>query len=348
MSHLYLYGVIGAGQVPEFESEGLAGGLRVIRQGDVGVIAGSVPAGGMHGLARDHVVASHQRVLEEAMAQTAVLPVQAGTVAPDEYAVNRMLTQGGTLLGSRLAEFRDRMQVEVVAQWRIDQIAAEMAAEADVAGLRQAAAGSVHIAQAAKGVLTRRRAALSAELCAELQTVAAEVRERPSPGDDDVAASFALLIDRMDAPSLQGLLNRLYGKMEGQIDFRSSGPLPPSSFATVEVTFPEDGAIARACKMLELGEQASCREIRTAYRRIACSRFASVLSGDMPDHAGGMAALTAAYHTLMSYAESEPSAGTDADRIFNAAAAASRVTVNVVRKTLGRPALILAKQQDVA
>ncbi len=347
MSGLYLYGIVGAQRLPVFETEGLAGGLRVIFEGDVGAIAGAAPVDNFQGLAREQAVrllVNHQQVLEEAMAQTTVLPVKFGTVAPDERAVCRMLTQGGDLLGTRLAEFNDRLQIEVVAQWRLDQVFAEIATEAEVAELRQTALSgggteaSLRLGQAVKTALDRRRTALSAELYAELGTVATDMTAH-QPLNDHVALDVAVLLDRMDVGSLDGLLNRLDSKMAGQLNFRSIGPLPPMNFATVEVTFPSRDAIHRACKTLELGDRSSRQEIRSAYRRLACENYSGVLSLEVEDRDGGMGELTDAYRTLMTYAQTSMPESADHDWIFDANATADKVIINVVRQEMSRAAV---------
>jgi hypothetical protein len=142
MSGYYLYGVIGAGQIPAFETDGLAGDLQVIFDRDAGVIAGAAPEGGVQGLQREQAVQfllRHQRVLEEAMPQATILPVKFGTVAPDKNAVRRMLNQGRELLSARLAEFAGCVQMEIVVLWQLDQVFAEIAGEAEIGELRRAA-----------------------------------------------------------------------------------------------------------------------------------------------------------------------------------------------------------------
>jgi hypothetical protein len=345
MSSLYLYGIVGAQRLPVFKTEGLAGGLRVIFEGDVGAIAGAAPPACIQNLTREEaarLLVNHQQVLEEAMAQTTVLPVKFGTVAPDERAVCRMLTQGGDLLGTRLAEFNDRLQIEVVAQWRLDQVFAEIATEAEVAELRQMALSggteaSIRLGQAVKTALDRRRTALSAELYAELGTVATDMAAH-SPLNDHVALDVAVLLDRMDVGSLDGLLNRLDSKMAGQLNFRSIGPLPPLNFATVEVSFPSRDAIHRACQTLELGDRVSREEIRLAYHRLARERHPGAAPSDVQTLNAGMNELTEAYRTLMTYAQNSMPEGIGHEWIFDANAIADKVIINIVRQEMSRAA----------
>jgi len=251
MSSLYIYGVVSGDRPLTFGVPGLAGGLRIISEGSVAAIAGKAPDCDLRGLPREQAVnflLQHQQVLEEAMAQTTVLPVKFGALAPGEDAVRRMLVQGKELLSAQIEEFTDHLQMEIAVLWRLDQVFAEIATERDIADLREKALasegeeGSVRLEQAVKAALERRRGALSDEVCDVLGTVATGMATGPRP-DDQVAANVALLLNKTDMGSLEGMLNRLHAEMAGEVKFRATGPLPPASFATVEITFPPSGNI---------------------------------------------------------------------------------------------------------
>lgn len=239
MNSLYMYGVVAADKPLSFEVDGLAGGLRVIAVDDIGAIVGAAPGCQLHGLPREETVrllAAHQQVLEAAMVQTTVLPVKFGALAPGEDAVRRMLIDGRALLCEQLKEFTDHLQIEVVARWRLDQVMAELRECVPENGEEQSGVG-----RALAAALERRRALLSEEICGVLSTVATDMATTP-PQDHHVAADLTLLLNKTDMGSLEGMLNRLDAEMAGEVDFRATGPQPLSSFATVEVTFPQRAA----------------------------------------------------------------------------------------------------------
>jgi hypothetical protein len=101
-----------------------------------------------------------------------------------------------------------------------------------------------------KNALERHRAALSNKLCGALAPIATAMAANPLM-DDRMAVNMAVLLNRINAGLLEGVLNRLDTETGGKLTFRSIGPLPPASFATVEVNFPQPhGACLQA---LELG-----------------------------------------------------------------------------------------------
>lgn len=340
MTCLYIYGVVRAEMPLTFTVDGVAGGLRLVTEGAIGAIVGAAPDCDLQRLSRDQAVQlllRHQEVLEAAMAQTTVLPVKFGAVAPDEAAVHRMLIQGKNVLSDRLAEFTDHLQMEIVVLWRLDQVFTEIATERDIAKLRDQADASsdtehsVRLGQAVKAALDRRRSALNDEICDVLGTVATDMAINPLM-DDHMAANVALLLNKTDLGSLEGMLNRLDVELDGEVNFRSIGPLPPTSFATVEVRFGQRDAITWARHVLELGEKASRSEIKSAYDRLACAYRPDA------DHGGGnparMGDLAKAYRCLMTYAKARTADGDGQEWLFDASAAADMVMINIVRQDM--------------
>jgi hypothetical protein len=261
MSALHLYGVVGVDKLPTLSAEGAAGRIQLISEGPVAVIVGAAPVRPLRELARDKALPfllKRQRALEEAMAQTTVLPVRFGTVASDETAVRRMLIEGEVLLKAKLDEFSGSQQFEVAVSWDLEKVFAQIAMESHIfqslksLNMETADQKRIEVGAMVKASLDRRRCEYSERLFEELTTVAMDVTEN-APSDDGVVANFALLLDRADFASLEGVLNRLDADYAGKLDFRCIGPLPPSAFATVEVDFASARAIGVAWRAAEAG-----------------------------------------------------------------------------------------------
>jgi hypothetical protein len=245
MSALHIYGVVRPDRSPKLSVEGVAGAVRIVAEGRAAAIVGAPPPRALWKAPQEHVLfclLKHQQTLEAAMGEASVLPVRFGSVAPDEAALRSALNRGGALLRTKLDEFFERQQMHVEVSWDLEVVFADIARELHVFQALQAMDESpgeltrVEAGRLVKESLDRRRRSLSRSVFEELTTVAADIIET-SPEDDDVVADFALLLDKADQLSLEGVLNRLDADFGGSLNFRCVGPLPPSCFALVEFDF---------------------------------------------------------------------------------------------------------------
>lgn len=340
MNELYLYGVVGNGKPLTFSTDGLAGGVRLIAEGDLGVIVGAAPQNGFRGLAREQAVrllVMHQQVLEDAMAETTVLPVKFGGIAPGEAAVRQLIKRGGDLLRGHLNDYAGCRQVEIAIFWELEQVFAEIAQEAEIvqarAALETAGANQAERVQFGRKVeasLERRRQSLADKLAAELKAASREITQNPLT-DNSMVANFTLLLDAAGMAALNGELHRLDADFDGRLQFRCVGPMPPASFATVEVSFPSRQAIECAKQTLNIQGGGSRDEIISAYHRLARETHPDSVTSRQEDArdtnvseptSARMGELSDAYRLLMAHAKARSS---DADAITET------VIVDVVR-----------------
>ena len=340
MSSLCIHGFVSAETPLAFEANDIAGGLRLCAEGGIAAIVAAAPECGFHQLPREQAASlllRHQQVLEAAMAQTTVLPAKFGTSAPDEQAVRRMLIQGNPLLGTQLADFAGRLQMEIVVLWPLDKIFAEIAADPKIADLRTRAQASsdaamkTQLGEAVKAALDQRRASLSEEICSVLRGAAIDMAVNPIM-DDRIVANVALLINKGDLCHLETVLERLDAENDGRLIFRCIGPLPPANFATVAIEFPPREAIDRARRILELGPQASQGDIKSAYHRLARAHHPDSAGHDGQD--ARMSELSQAYRFLMTCAKARTSEAKDGTSLFDADAADGIVLIEIVRQDL--------------
>lgn len=334
MSAHYLYGVVKTGQPLSLTVDGVAGNVRLLTEAGLGAIVGAAPDCPLRDMNREQtlrLLVKHQETLEAAMAQTTVLPVKFGAAAPDEAAVRRMLARGAELLRSRLDEFAGRQQHEIVVSWELQSVFAEIAMEDDIAQAKQAiqAAGNdgagktaqLEFGRKVKAALDRRRTATSEQIREGLKAVALDIAANAIM-DDRMVANFAVLMDKNDGDALERALDRLDAEFEGRLKFRCVGPLPPASFATVEVAFPSRQAIEQARRTLNIEGAADKQEIVSAFRRLARENHPDTA----PTQEQGierMGQLSGAYQLLLAHAKTQ---GADDDD------EAPAVIIDVVRK----------------
>ncbi len=278
---------------------------------------------------------AHERVVEAVMQTFPALPVKFGTVLPDEAWVRRLLAQGNRAFRAALQQFAGLVQMEVMVSWNLEDVFREIAQEEPVAHLRAtnlapegpnakhpARAGArqsegtmaqrVALGQLVQASLSKRRADLQQRLTRSLAEVAVDMVQN-APMDDSTVANIGLLVDDAGRGALDKRLERLDREFGGRLLFRCVGPLPPYSFATVEVQTPSFDDVDDARRRLGLGETASPPEIRQAYRRVAGEAHPD-LNPDDPNAAMQMVELNRAYGLLAAYAE-HVAAGRGADRV---------------------------------
>ena len=146
-----------------------------------------------------------------------------------------------------------------------------------------------------------------------VRSVAADIVENALM-DDRMIANLALLMARSAGEELDRQLAELDKEFGERLHFRCVGPLPPYSFATVEVSLPSFEAIDRARRVLSLGERADLAEIKSAFHRQIRQVHPDLVHPDLRRLRRSRVRrrqVTDAYKTLMSYAEALPSAAGD-------------------------------------
>ena len=251
----------------------------------------------------------HQQVIERVMAWTAVLPVKFGTVAPDGQAVARSLANGAAAFADAFERMKGKTQFEILVTWDPDPVFAAIAAEPEVARLREELMADDRasdplavgrLGALAKRIFDQRRNELADGIVQVLRQTAADAVPNALM-DDRMVLNIALLVDSGRTAVLDDCLETLDASYGGKLTFRCIGPLPPHSFAAVEVSFLDADKIAWARRLLELDAVQDARTLQAAYRRLAKRAH--------PDSANGsgdgerIAELKDAFATLSSYVD---------------------------------------------
>ncbi|HBY96870.1 MAG: GvpL/GvpF family gas vesicle protein [Ardenticatenaceae bacterium] len=318
MAATYIYAVIPGGVAGIFDVAGVDDGdgdVYAVPYHDLAAVVSSSPLPDYRGLRREDAVrylVAHQRVIEAVMQAFPVLPVKFGTVLPNETRVRHLLAQGEALFRTTLEQFAGQMQMEVVVLWDLSEIFQEIGREEAIIQLKaqvaarpveETPAERVAIGQIVKASLDRRRAALCQRLLPPLQEVALDLVVNPLM-DESMVANVALLVDEAGGRLLDEQLAMLDERFEGRLHFRCVGPLPPNSFATVEVQGFSFESVNEARYRLGLGETSSLGEIKKNYHRLAAQLHPDHNPQD-PEAEARMAELTWAYRHLIAYGETQ-------------------------------------------
>jgi DnaJ-domain-containing protein 1 len=258
-----------------------------------------------------------------------VLPVKFGTLLPSEDRARDLIVQGEPLFRKALSELEGRTQVEVVVLWDTGDVIRELAGDGRVQDLKarlessptnDTAEARVALGKLVYELMEERRAALRDSLGPELSAGAADAIAHTCL-DDGMVLNLALLVDREARESLNRLLDDLDRRFESRFTFRCVGPLPPYSFASVEVKAPTFDEVDSARRLLGLAESAARQEIKKAYHRLAAQAHPD-LDPSNPEAESRMSELANAYAFLTEYAESASTCAGSPAAVFD------RVTVD--------------------
>ena len=258
---------------------------------------------------------AHQVVIEQVMKRQTVVPVKFGTMARDEARVRKILESGYPQLTAALEAMEGKIELNLVAQWKdLNSVLRQIGEEPEIRQNRTAIAGRlpqetteerIRIGQLVKARLDQMREERASEIALALKPLAQDLCPHALL-DDRMILNTAFLVDRAAEGEVGEILKRLNALYADCIDFRCVGPLPPYSFATVEVRSFEFEEIDSARRLLELGEQATLQDAKETYRRLVQQCHPDLLSdGDKVGQKanGAFEAVTRAYRLLGEYSQ---------------------------------------------
>ncbi|MBI4216871.1 MAG: GvpL/GvpF family gas vesicle protein [Chloroflexi bacterium] len=278
----YLYGVLEGGPKACPRAVGVDGksSLRLLSYDGLKAVVSDYQGPVFGALPREQLVGcllAHQRVTEGFLAAQAVLPVKFGTLLDDPQEVLALLAQGHLALKSALASYRDQVELEVAATWDLAQALRKAAQEPEVAQAKLAletlgrpwtVQEQIQLGRLVKEGLDHRRRAYRERMAGFLQPLAAGVAPNALLSEEMVM-NMAFLVERGREAEFGRAVERLDDVFKGEIAFRVIGPLPPYSFATVEVERIAPERVAAARQTLGLEGTLTAAEVRRTYRRLA-------------------------------------------------------------------------------
>ncbi|MBI2912297.1 MAG: GvpL/GvpF family gas vesicle protein [Chloroflexi bacterium] len=283
MPRKYLYGIIPTSQPMSFGPSGFPqqseAVYSVVHKG-LGCVVSDYSGEDFASLPRETLLRclmAHQEVIERVMKERPVLPVKFGTLVDGDADVHKLIDQNGKRLSDALEQLGETVQMEVAATWDLPFVLAEIGKEEELVRLRGSLTGRpaaavleqrIHAGMRVKEALDRRREEYRQRLLESLRAVALDVQPNPLVADE-MAINVAFLIDREREARFDEAVRELDRAFHERLRFRVIGPLPPYSFATVEVVRPCAEKLNEARRRLGLGASVSREEVKQAFRRLA-------------------------------------------------------------------------------
>ena len=282
MEGKYIYGIVTGSNETALDINGLGNSSRVytIAYRDLSCVLSDYHDNDFSCMSKEKIVRSllrHQVVVESVMKKHIVLPIKFGTILDTHDEVRNMLCQGYSRFMDALASIRDKVEVEVAATWDTAQVLQEISKEKDIVSAKEAIASKpaqqdlrerIHLGQMVKASMDRRRDSYRERMIGILKTMAVDVQPNALVSDQMVM-NVAFLVEKANQEQFDKSVRLLNDLFRDEVNFRIIGPLPPYSFAMVEVTKPSPEKLREARQLLQLGETSSEPDIRKAYRRLA-------------------------------------------------------------------------------
>jgi hypothetical protein len=253
-------------------------------------------------------LAIHQSVLERLMVDRSLLPVKFGTTLSSREDAEWVLARYHNRLAEALSEVGDAVEIDLSASWDLNGMLADIAQEPPIAALAasvpaasgdEAMAARVRVGTEVQRALERRREEYRRKIVGDLMSLARDAEPNPLPSEE-LVVNLAFLVGRSQLQGFEAAVDRIGEELGDRLAFRYVGPLPPYSFATVELIYPDPQEIETARRMLSLGESLSESELQSEYRRLAAHSHPDRNPGD-DEARDRFDSLGAARHTLQAY-----------------------------------------------
>jgi hypothetical protein len=275
----YLYGIISGGGDNALGVRGLVGPNLVhnITHDGLSCVTSDYTGGNFDIMSKEELaqyLVTHQTVVEQVAERHPILPIKFGTVLADSDEVHRLLAQGHPQFSLTLFWMQDKVEVEVMATWAGGQILKE-----NVAGSEKLRTDEPLPSEQINMSPPQSRQSYLERMVGFLKPVSVDVQPHP-PVSGEMAMSVAFLVEKASIETFHERIKNLNALFYNQIDFQLIGPLPPYSFATVEVNRYSPEAIDEAKQLLKLNELNGEVEVRKACRHLALEFNSSRKLGD--------------------------------------------------------------------
>ena len=238
----------GTSSMQGFESE-----VSTVRFHDIGAVLSCLPPELCKVNATRKNMLAHQRVMEEVMKDTTILPVKFGTVAessgnddPEERIKNRVLKERYQELADLLAEMEGKVELGLKALWAdMKMIYSEIVAENPrIAALRskvnrlpenKSYQSKITLGRLVKDTLDEKRSGESRVMVKTLKEAYLDLKENNTFGDQMIINGAFLVKSELE-DEFDKRVEELTSANDGRVIFRYLGPVPPCNFVEMVIT----------------------------------------------------------------------------------------------------------------
>ncbi len=281
---IYVYGVIQTSEPKEFGEIGIGGKASkvfTIAFKDLAAVVSKSPLRVYDSLAKEKAIkdlVTHQLVIEKVMESLAILPVKFGTMVEAKDDVIKLLDTGYFLLRNQLRKIDGKIELYVVASWKLPEAAASLYHQSQRIKRKQAEIGlkgdkatledKISLGKLVEQKLKNRQEKTNKII---LQTLKKEVVDfcQHDIFKENMVFNTGFLVEKTSEELFNKTLNLLDQKLKGTLNFRLVGPLPPYSFSTILFEKISPMAVDRAKKMLGLNGEITKETVNHAYRQLA-------------------------------------------------------------------------------
>ncbi len=233
--------------------QGLESEVGTVRFRDIGAVVSLLPSESCKVNATRKNVLAHQRVMEEVMKDTTILPVKFGTVAessgnddPVEIIKNRVLKERHRELAELLAEMEGKVELGLKALWAdMKMIYEEIVVENPrIAGLRskvdrlpesKSYQSKITLGRLVKDALDEKRSREARIMIKTLKEACVDLKETNAFGDQMIVNGAFLVKSELE-DEFDKRVEELMSANNGRVIFRYLGPVPPCNFVELVIT----------------------------------------------------------------------------------------------------------------
>ncbi len=212
----------------------------------------------------------HQEVNSRIFAIRTVVPVRFGTIADDLTQVKELLQKIYLQVKAALKRLEGKIELVVRASWDLRVVLEDVKGEitienAGATDLQEKIAVGKQLFEA----VDKRKRAIIETIHHGLYPLTVDFSVGSMRESEEMIFDCSYLVEREKETSFDEAVNRIASQYEGTITFKCIGPLPPYSFARLEITQGNFEVVDEARKAMGLAERSSLEEIKASYKRLS-------------------------------------------------------------------------------
>lgn len=231
---------------------------------------------------------SHNSVLSEIMKTTSVLPLSYGTIARSEDEIKGLLKNAYSAIVEKLAKIKDKLEfdLEVIVVNEQPILNEILENNKGIKVLRnnllaQGKEAKMQDKLLIGGMIAKEvekyKIGAAKDIIAWLKAHSADYK---IIGGKNLLLNVVFLVHKTKMNDFESYIYKLGDKYGDRLKFKYAGPLAPYSFVELKLLMINFNAVDNARKQLGLGEEATLKEIKDAYRKLAQEHHPDKNPGD--------------------------------------------------------------------